>query len=246
MATSEPVGVSSRSTPINGSRGGLQLRPAGAHWLRLWLLWRKQRRRSELVLRRVLDAVEKLPVRVVEPPERTTRKQFLVIVGIAIAIFFAAKFFLRPAAAQDQIITGPTRVIDGTATPSSSTAPTSGFKVWTPRNCRWRMASNPKPPWRTSSAIKSSAACPTAPAATNVMRLDIGDRRPAGTAAGSFFRWCINRQADGGLELPIKVVQGRLGHASIQMTADRYGHLFPRGDDTAELAAAEQAIMAVP
>jgi integrase len=58
--------------------------------------------------------------------------------------------------------------------------------------------------------------------------------------------WCINRRKDGGLELPIKVVQGRLGHASIQMTADRYGHLFPRGDDTAELAAAERAFMAVP
>jgi integrase len=56
--------------------------------------------------------------------------------------------------------------------------------------------------------------------------------------------WCINRRADGGLELPIKVVQGRLGHASIQMTADRYGHLFPRGDDAAELAAAEKAFLA--
>jgi integrase len=55
--------------------------------------------------------------------------------------------------------------------------------------------------------------------------------------------WCINRGADGGLELPIKVVQGRLGHASIQMTADRYGHLFPRGDDSAELAAAERAFL---
>jgi hypothetical protein len=39
--------------------------------------------------------------------------------------------------------------------------------------------------------------------------------------------WCINRRADGGLELPLKLVQGRLGHASIQITADRYGHLFP-------------------
>jgi phage terminase large subunit-like protein len=29
--------------------------------------------------------------------------------------------------------------------------------------------------------------------------------------------------------LPLKVVQTRLGHASIQMTADTYGHLFPRG-----------------
>jgi integrase len=55
--------------------------------------------------------------------------------------------------------------------------------------------------------------------------------------------WCINRRADGGLELPLKVVQARLGHASIQMTADRYGHLFPRGDDSAEMAAAEKAFL---
>jgi integrase len=56
--------------------------------------------------------------------------------------------------------------------------------------------------------------------------------------------WCINRRADGGLELPLKLVQVRLGHASIQMTADRYGHLFPRGDDGTEMAAAEQALLA--
>ena len=55
--------------------------------------------------------------------------------------------------------------------------------------------------------------------------------------------WCINRRTDGGLELPLKVVQARLGHASIQMTADVYGHLFPRGDDGAELAAAEKAFL---
>jgi integrase len=58
-----------------------------------------------------------------------------------------------------------------------------------------------------------------------------------------FTSWCINRRVDGGLELPLKVVQARLGHASIQMTADRYGHLFPRGDDRAELAAAEDAFL---
>jgi integrase len=58
--------------------------------------------------------------------------------------------------------------------------------------------------------------------------------------------WCINRKADGGLELPIKVVQGRLGHSSIQMTADTYGHLFPRQDDSAELMAAERAFLVVP
>jgi integrase len=53
--------------------------------------------------------------------------------------------------------------------------------------------------------------------------------------------WCINRKVDGGLELPLKVVQARLGHASIQMTADRYGHLFPSTDDGAELTKAERA-----
>jgi integrase len=53
--------------------------------------------------------------------------------------------------------------------------------------------------------------------------------------------WCINRRVDGGLELPLKVVQARLGHASIQMTADRYGHLFPSSDDGAEMAKAERA-----
>ena len=52
--------------------------------------------------------------------------------------------------------------------------------------------------------------------------------------------WCINRRADGGLELPLKLVQSRLGHSTISMTADVYGHLFPRGDDGAELAAAEK------
>jgi integrase len=47
------------------------------------------------------------------------------------------------------------------------------------------------------------------------------------------------------LELPLKVVQGRLGHATVAMTADTYGHLFPRSDDSAELAAAERAFMTV-
>src|SRR5271155_2465125 len=54
--------------------------------------------------------------------------------------------------------------------------------------------------------------------------------------------WCVNRRADGGLELPAKLVQERLGHSSIAMTMDVYGHLFPRADDSAELAAAERAL----
>src|SRR5262245_22171306 len=55
--------------------------------------------------------------------------------------------------------------------------------------------------------------------------------------------WCINRRVDGGLELPPKVVQARMGHATIAITMDVYGHLFPRGDDGAELAAAERALL---
>jgi integrase len=55
--------------------------------------------------------------------------------------------------------------------------------------------------------------------------------------------WCINRRVDGGLEQPLKLVQARLGHASITMTADCYGHLFPRGDDGAELDVAAQALL---
>jgi len=55
--------------------------------------------------------------------------------------------------------------------------------------------------------------------------------------------WCINRRADGGMELPAKVVQERLGHSSITVTLDTYGHLFPRGDDGAELAEAERALL---
>jgi integrase len=58
-----------------------------------------------------------------------------------------------------------------------------------------------------------------------------------------FASWCINRKVDGGLELPGKVVQERLGHSTIAMTMDTYGHLFPRGDDAAELAAAERILL---
>jgi integrase len=54
--------------------------------------------------------------------------------------------------------------------------------------------------------------------------------------------WCINRRVDGGLELPLKLVQARLGHSTIGMTADTYGHLFPSSDDGVELAAAERVL----
>jgi len=55
--------------------------------------------------------------------------------------------------------------------------------------------------------------------------------------------WLINRKEDGGQGLPPKVVQERLGHASITMTYDTYGHLFPRGDDSKELNDAATALL---
>jgi integrase len=50
--------------------------------------------------------------------------------------------------------------------------------------------------------------------------------------------WCINPVSAGGLGLPAKVVQERLGHSSITVTLDVYGHLFPKGDDGSEMEAA--------
>jgi integrase len=57
-----------------------------------------------------------------------------------------------------------------------------------------------------------------------------------------FASWCINRIKDGGQGLPLPIVQELLGHKTIAMTVDRYGHLFPRGESTAELDAAENAL----
>jgi integrase len=55
--------------------------------------------------------------------------------------------------------------------------------------------------------------------------------------------WCINRKADGGLELPAKMVQARMGHSSILVTMDTYGHLFPTDDHGSEMDAASRALL---
>lgn len=55
--------------------------------------------------------------------------------------------------------------------------------------------------------------------------------------------WLINRKEDGGLGLPVKMVQERMGHSSIVMTMDTYGHLFPRMDDGTELAQAANILL---
>jgi integrase len=54
--------------------------------------------------------------------------------------------------------------------------------------------------------------------------------------------WLINREQDGGLGLPIKTVQTRLGHSSITMTSDIYGHLF-RSDDGEAIERAEKRLL---
>jgi integrase len=58
-----------------------------------------------------------------------------------------------------------------------------------------------------------------------------------------FASWCINPKNRGGRELPAKVVQELLGHNSIGITLDLYGHLFPRGDDRGELDAAARTLL---
>lgn len=60
-----------------------------------------------------------------------------------------------------------------------------------------------------------------------------------------FASWCINSKADGGLELSPKAVQARMGHSSIQITFDTYGHLFPAVDEAQALADAESRLLAV-
>ena len=56
--------------------------------------------------------------------------------------------------------------------------------------------------------------------------------------------WCINSPEHGGQGLPPKAVQERLGHSSIVMTMDTYGHLFPDERDAEKrLADAERALL---
>jgi integrase len=75
---------------------------------------------------------------------------------------------------------------------------------------------------------------------------DSGEAKYTGLHALRHFyaSWLINRKADGGLELPLKTVQDRLGHSSVVMTSDVYGHLFPRTDDGREMAEAEKLLLA--
>lgn len=59
-----------------------------------------------------------------------------------------------------------------------------------------------------------------------------------------FASWCIAPREQGGLGYTPKRAQTVLGHASIKMTLDRYGHLFPdEGNDREAMAAAERMVL---
>ncbi len=55
--------------------------------------------------------------------------------------------------------------------------------------------------------------------------------------------WLINPKEKGGQGKDIKTVQELMGHSSIVMTADTYGHLFPSTNDQEALAEAEKALL---
>ena len=86
--------------------------------------------------------------------------------------------------------------------------------------------------------------CPTQVAA-GVVNEDGEAKYPGLHALRHFYAsWYINPTARGGLGLSPKEVQERLGHLSITMTMDVYGHLFPKTDDAAALAEAETRLLA--
>jgi len=59
-----------------------------------------------------------------------------------------------------------------------------------------------------------------------------------------FASWCINPLDRGVQGLPPKVVQQQLGHSTIAMTMDTYGHLFPADEDAGKrLADAERVLL---
>ena len=106
---------------------------------------------------------------------------------------------------------------------------------------RLRLPGRPKP--MTHDVMMNSGYWPVQRAA-KVADIQGEPKYPGIHALRHFFAsWYINRRCDGGLELPLKTVQQRMGHSTIVLTADLYSHLFPRGDDSEEPAAAERTLL---
>jgi integrase len=83
--------------------------------------------------------------------------------------------------------------------------------------------------------------------AAGVVESETGKPKYALHAFRHFFAsWCINPEDRGGRGLPPKVVQDLLGHSSIVMTMDVYGHLFPSNTDRSELAKASRLLLQPP
>lgn len=59
-----------------------------------------------------------------------------------------------------------------------------------------------------------------------------------------FASWCINPKARGGRQLTAMVVKQLMGHSSIVITLDLYGHLFTVENDRTELAEATRTLFA--
>ena len=59
-----------------------------------------------------------------------------------------------------------------------------------------------------------------------------------------FASWCISPKERGGRGLSPKVVQGWLGHSTIAMTLDVYGHLF-REIDKDEVSASTKSVLSL-
>jgi integrase len=53
----------------------------------------------------------------------------------------------------------------------------------------------------------------------------------------------INPEGRGGRGFDPKEVQERMGHSTLAMTMDTYGHLFPKKKDDERIAAAELALI---
>jgi integrase len=83
-----------------------------------------------------------------------------------------------------------------------------------------------------------------APAIIDAGVVDRGKPKYALHAFRHFFAsWCINPKERGGRGLSAKEVQALLGHETISVTMDIYGHLFPRSDDHAELDASTNKLL---